>query len=217
MFQFLCNNSDRCDNISQIPWEVLKTPSASVFNTSHGTWRMLMHEKPCLIPILCEKKAIPQEFKDATLSTYSKGKGTLKSVTFIKASLYCRLPRRSLLESYWIDWMNSLNSQGFYEKVNVDSTKRQRNNRHDLYSWTAPREMPGTECWPLHDLCRPYQSISHSQSWGTLEDYGKVWLSCKIHSNGAAVPRWYACKGPKWWRVVFIHSLWQIELSKVVY
>ena len=27
-------------------------PSASVFNTSHGTWRMLMHEKPCLIPIL---------------------------------------------------------------------------------------------------------------------------------------------------------------------
>ena len=27
-------------------------PSASVFDTSHGTWRMLMHEKPCLIPIL---------------------------------------------------------------------------------------------------------------------------------------------------------------------
>ena len=26
--------------------------SASVFNTSHGTWRMLMHEKPCLIPII---------------------------------------------------------------------------------------------------------------------------------------------------------------------
>ena len=27
-------------------------PPASVFNTSLGTWRMLMHEKPCLIPIL---------------------------------------------------------------------------------------------------------------------------------------------------------------------
>ena len=25
---------------------------ASVFNTSHGTWRMLMHEKPCLITII---------------------------------------------------------------------------------------------------------------------------------------------------------------------
>ena len=29
------------------PWS-----PASVFNTSHGTWWMLMHEKPCLIPIL---------------------------------------------------------------------------------------------------------------------------------------------------------------------
>ena len=26
--------------------------SASVFNTSHGTWQMFMHEKPCLIPII---------------------------------------------------------------------------------------------------------------------------------------------------------------------
>ena len=26
-------------------------PPASVFNTSHGTWRMLMHGKTCLIPI----------------------------------------------------------------------------------------------------------------------------------------------------------------------
>ena len=45
-----------CINIRQVPWEVLKTEAfgllASVFKTSHGTWRMLMHEKPCLIPIL---------------------------------------------------------------------------------------------------------------------------------------------------------------------
>ena len=49
-----------CINIRQVPWEVLKTeaecagsrgscwkprPEASVFNTSHGTWRMLMHWK----------------------------------------------------------------------------------------------------------------------------------------------------------------------------
>ena len=37
--------------------------------------------------------------------------------------------------------------------------ERQRNNRHDLYSRTASRKMPGTECGPLHDLCRPYQRI----------------------------------------------------------
>ena len=57
-FQFLCINSDwtwffngltfarslrRC-------WK--PRPSASVFNTSHGTLRMLMHRKPCLITII---------------------------------------------------------------------------------------------------------------------------------------------------------------------
>ena len=54
--------------------------------------------------------------------------------------------------------------------------------------------MPGTECGPLHNHCRPYQSIWHSQSRGILENYGKIWLSCQIHSNGTAVPWWYACK-----------------------
>ena len=34
--------------------------------------------------------------------------------------------------------------------------EKQRNNRHDLYSTTASRKMPGTECGPLHDFCRPY-------------------------------------------------------------
>ena len=69
-----------CINIRQVPWEVLKTEDegrgfqhlprdlanvnalknhvwskASVFNTSHGTWWMLMHEKPCLIAIIAWK------------------------------------------------------------------------------------------------------------------------------------------------------------------
>ena len=56
-FQFLCNNSDRIWFFSA--WTFTRSlgrcwkprPSAPVFNTSHGTWRMLMHEKPCLIPI----------------------------------------------------------------------------------------------------------------------------------------------------------------------
>ena len=45
----------QCINIRQVPREVLKTvASGLVFNTSLGTWRMLMHEKPCLIPILIQ-------------------------------------------------------------------------------------------------------------------------------------------------------------------
>ena len=43
----------QCINIRQVPREVLKPqPPASVFNTFLGIWRMLMHEKPCLIPIV---------------------------------------------------------------------------------------------------------------------------------------------------------------------
>ena len=43
----------QCINIRQVTWEVLKTAAFGLgFNTSHGTWRMLMHAKPCLIPIL---------------------------------------------------------------------------------------------------------------------------------------------------------------------
>ena len=56
-FQFLCNNSNRTCFFNALTfarslgrcWK--PRPSASVFNTSHGTWRMLMHEKTCLIPI----------------------------------------------------------------------------------------------------------------------------------------------------------------------
>ena len=88
----------------------------------------------------------------------------------------------------------------------------QRNNRHDLHSKTASREMPGTDCGPLHDLCRPYQSIWHSQSWGTSEYYGKVWLSCQLH-DGTMV----CLQGSNMMASFLIHSLWQMELSKAVY
>ena len=56
-FEFLCNNSDRTWFFNALTfakslgrcWK--PRPPASVFNTSLGTWRMLMHEKTCLIPI----------------------------------------------------------------------------------------------------------------------------------------------------------------------
>ena len=58
VFSFLCNNIDRTWFFNALPfarplgrcWK--PRPSASVFNPFHGTWRMFMHEKPCLIPIL---------------------------------------------------------------------------------------------------------------------------------------------------------------------
>ena len=56
-FQFLCNNSGWTWFFNALTfarslgrcWK--PRPPASVFNTSLGTWRMLMYEKTCLIPI----------------------------------------------------------------------------------------------------------------------------------------------------------------------
>ena len=43
----------QCINIRQVAWEVLKTAACGLgFQHLHGIWRVLMHEKPCLIPIL---------------------------------------------------------------------------------------------------------------------------------------------------------------------
>ena len=57
-FQFLCNNSDRTWFFNALTFSRSLgrcgklRPSASVFNTSHGTWRMLIHEKARLIPMI---------------------------------------------------------------------------------------------------------------------------------------------------------------------
>ena len=40
-----------------------------------------------------------------------------------------------------------------------------------------------------------------------FDKYGEVWLSDQVHNNGEAVPRWYACTGPKMMVSFLIHSL----------
>ena len=55
----------------------------------------------CSYFTLCgEKKPSLKNSRMQQLSKYSKGKGILKSVTIIEASLYCQLLGRSLQESY---------------------------------------------------------------------------------------------------------------------
>ena len=76
---------------------------------------------------LCgEKKPSLKNSRMQQLSTYSKGKGILKSVTVIEASLYCQLLGRAVLVSYWTDWMNTSNGQDFYQKASVDSGKTEK-------------------------------------------------------------------------------------------
>ena len=57
-------------------------------------------EKLSYFTLCGEKKLSVKNSRMQQLSTYSKGKGILKSVTIIEASLYCQLLGRSLLGSY---------------------------------------------------------------------------------------------------------------------
>ena len=62
--------------------------------------------------------------------------------------------------------------------------------------------MSRTKRGPLYDLCRSYKS----QLWWALENYGKVWLSIQVYSNGQAIPWWYDCTGPERLRVLWTFS-----------
>ena len=80
-------------------------------------------EKLTYFTLCGEKKPSLKNSRMQQLSTYLKRKEILKSVTIIEASLYCQLLGRFLLGSYWTDWMNTWNGQGFYQKASVDSGK----------------------------------------------------------------------------------------------
>ena len=69
-----------------------------------------------------------------------------------------------LLLSLFQRWLGAHQAADYIPLLSIAGKILARNNRHDLHSTTASRKMPGTECGPLHDLCRHYQSIWHSQS-----------------------------------------------------
>ena len=152
------------------------------------------------------KEAIPQEFKDATIIHLFKRKGNPQVCDNHRGISLLSITGKILARVLLIERTTWTVRASTRKPVWIQ--ERQRNNRHDLHSKTDSKEMQGTECGPLHDICRPYQSIWHRQSWGTLK-FGKVWLSCQIHSNDAPIPRWYACKGPEWQRV-----FWSIPCDK---
>ena len=121
---------------------------------------------------LCgEKKPSLKNSRMQQLSTYSKGKEILKSVTIIEASLYCQLLGRSLLGSYCIDWINTLNSQGFYQKASVDSWKQEEQQtwslQHDNFKTNARNRM-WTYTWPL-------STLSKHLTQSVVRDFGKSW------------------------------------------
>ena len=105
-----------------------------------------------LFHIMWRKEAIPQRFKVQQLSTYSKGKGILVCDNYRGISLSSIAGK--ILARVLLNRLNEyLEQSGLLSESQCGFRKKQRNNRHDLYSTTASRKMPGTECGPLHDLC----------------------------------------------------------------
>ena len=68
-----------------------------------------------------KKEAISQEFKDATIIHLVKQKGNPQIIRQSSEHLIIASCWEEVQESYWTDWTNTLNSQGFYQKANVDS------------------------------------------------------------------------------------------------
>ena len=118
---------------------------------------------------LCgEKKPSLKNSRMQQLSTCSKGKGILKSVTIIEASLYCQLLGRSWLESYWIDWMNNLSSQCGFRKdsgtIDMIFTARQlqekcQEQNVDLYL-------------SFVDLTKAFDTVNRQGLWKIMANFG---------------------------------------------
>ena len=123
----------------------------------------------------------------------------------IVASLYCQLLGKSLQEFY----LNRLNEHLEQSGLLPESQCGFGKDRGTIDMIFTARHLQEKCQEQIMDLCWPYQSIWYSQSWGSLENYGEVWLSDQVHSNGEAVPRWYTCTGPKWWWV-----FWSIPCDK---
>ena len=82
-------SSGKAPGSDAIPAEIYKTGGSPVAEKLTSYFTLYGEKKPSLM-----------NSRMRQLSTYSKGKGILKSVTIIEASLYCQLLGRFLLGSY---------------------------------------------------------------------------------------------------------------------
>ena len=128
-----------------------------------------------LFHIMWRKEAIPQEFKDAKIIHLFKRKGNPEVCDNHRGISFLSIAGK-ILARVLLNRLNEyLERSGLLPESQCGFRKTGgTNNRHDLRSTTASRKMPGTECGPLHDLCRPYpKHLTQS----VVRDFGKLWQS----------------------------------------
>ena len=161
---------------------------------------------------LCgEKKPSLKNSRMRQLSTYSNRKGILSCVRIIVASLNCQLLGRSLQEFYLTDWINTLNSQGFYQKESMFGFRKDRGTIYMIFTarklQEKCQEQNMVHCMTFVDLTKAFDTVSRAGLWKTM-----AMFACPTKFI-AMVGQFH--DGMLVW--VQIHSLWQMVSSKGVY
>ena len=138
-----------------------------------------------------EKWRHPQEFKDASIIHLFRRKWNPPlcdnhrgiSLLSVAGKVLARVLLNRLNEHLEQSGLLQESQCGFRnDRGPIDMSKGSFKRNASKRTWTS--------IWPLLTLLKHLiQSVVRS-----LENYGEVWLSDKVHSNGEAVPRWYACQ-----------------------
>ena len=152
-----------------------------------------------LFHIMWRKEAIPQEFKDASIIHLFKRKGNPHlcdnhrgiSLLSIAGKVLARVLLNRLNEHLEHSVLLPESQRGF---------RKDRGTTDMIFTARQLQEKCQEQNMDLYmtfvDLAKPFDTVTRE---GLFENYGEVWLSDQVHSNGEAVPRWYACTGPKRW------------------
>ena len=151
--------------------------------------------------IMWRKEAIPQEFKDASIIHLFKRKGNPQLCDNHRDISLLSIAGKGLARVL----LNRLNEHLEQAGLLPESQCGCRKDREKL-TWSSQQgsfKRNARSRTPLHDLYMSFVDLTKAFDTASREGLWKimaVWLSDQVHSNGEAVPRWYACTGPKrWW------------------
>ena len=150
-----------------------------------------------LFHIMWRKEAIPQEFKDASIIHLFKRKGNPLlcdnrrgiSLLLIAGKVLARVLLNRLNEQFEQSGLLPESQCGFRKDrgtVDMIFTARQLQEKC--------QEQNITLYMTFVDLTKAFDTVSREDLWKIMAKFSEVY---QVHSDGEAVPRWYACTGPK--------------------
>ena len=134
-----------------------------------------LHRWHCYFTLCREKKPSLKNSRMRQLSTYSNGKGILSCVIIIVASLSSiagKVRARVLLNR-----LNEHLEQSGLLPESQCGFRKDRGTIDMIFTARQLQEKSQEQNMNLYMTLLTHQSIWYSRSWGSLENYGEVWLS----------------------------------------